>query len=153
MEGWRCLFLGELVVFRLAGVAREAGIVCFFAAVDVPADVPLRAEQLAAGVYNGYSIVVFEGETVRRLPWSRVRLIGDREATAVLLAHDGQALLSAGDNRRAIEMLETAVRLDPKLAHAWHDLGAALRREGQGERALDAYEHSLALVTLPPVGR
>ena len=48
-----------------------------------------------------------------------------------------------------VEQLEAAVRLDPKLGRAWQDLGSALRSEGERERALDAYEHSLELVAMP----
>jgi tetratricopeptide (TPR) repeat protein len=144
---------GAEFAFRLAGLARSAGIVCFLVAVDTPADASVEGERLAAGVFRKNRIVIFELDGVRRLPWSRARPIGDRAATAVLLASDGQALLRAGDTRGAIERLEAAVRLDPRLAYAWHDLGTALRRDGKSERALDAYERSLQLAAVRGDGR
>ena len=53
--------------------------------------------------------------------------------------------LADGDVATAVEHLETAVRLSPGMARAWSDLGVALRRQGENERALDAHERSMAL--------
>ena len=134
--------------FQFVGLARELGIISFFVAVDAPPNASLRLDQLAAGVFAGNRVVVFEAADVRQPARHRVRPIGDRSATAVLLASTGHNLLHAGDTKSAIDRLETAVLLDRNLDYAWHDLGMALRREGERERALDAYERSLQLAAV-----
>ncbi|MCP3979590.1 MAG: hypothetical protein GY716_09710 [bacterium] len=135
-------------VFRLVGLARESGIVSFFTVVETPGIDSAPGDRLAAGVFHNDRIVVFDASGVRRLPPRQTKPIGDRAATAVLLADAGKTLLDEGDAKGAIDSLENAVMLDPKLRDAWHDLGVALRREGERERALDAYERSLDLVAV-----
>jgi len=139
---------GPAFPFQFVGLARELGILSFFVAVDPLPNQSIRVDQLAAGVFDGNRIVVFEAADVRRPARHRVRPLGDRTATAVLLAGAGHDLLLAGDTKTAVDRLETAVLLDRSLDYAWRDLGIALRREGERERALDAYERSLQLAAV-----
>lgn len=140
---------GPELAFQLAGLAREAGILCFLVTPNATADTPLQAQTLAAGIFRARRIVVFDSREVRSVPRHRVRPVGDREARAAILARDGRALLAAGDPEAAVRELEAAVALDPARGDAWRDLGEALRRQGERERALDAYETSLALLPRP----
>lgn len=134
--------------FQFVGLAREAGVIAFFVTPNMPVDALPRDTQLAVGVFHKGRIVVFDAESIHRPAADDVHPIGDRAATALRLANRGNALLHAGETKRAVEQLEIAVRLEPKLVHAWCDLGAALRWEGERERALDAYETSLDLIVV-----
>ena len=139
---------GPAFTFQFVGLARELGILSFFVAVDAPPNASIRVDQLAAGVFDGNRVVVFEAADVRRPARHRLRPIGDSTATAVLLASAGHDSLLAGDTKNAVDRLETAVLLELNLDYAWHDLGVALRREGEHVRALDAYEQSLRLTAV-----
>ncbi len=45
----------------------------------------------------------------------------------------------------AIQAYSQAVRLDPKFAEAWNNMGYCYRKVKQFDKALDAYKHALAL--------
>jgi tetratricopeptide (TPR) repeat protein len=64
---------------------------------------------------------------------------------AGLMLNLGMALHMAGDERKALPPLETAVKLDPKLAAAWLFLGAARLQLGQTPAAVDALKMVLRL--------
>ena len=57
----------------------------------------------------------------------------------------GMALQMAGDERKSLPPLETAVKLDPKLAPAWLFLGAAHLQLGQTPAAVEAQKTVLSL--------
>ena len=57
----------------------------------------------------------------------------------------GMALQMAGDERKSLPPLETAVKLDPKLAPAWLFLGAAHLQLGQTPAAVEALKTVLSL--------
>src|SRR6266852_4859877 len=58
---------------------------------------------------------------------------------------DDMALQMAGDERKSLPPLETAVKLDPKLAPAWLFLGAAHLQLGQTPAAVEALKTVLSL--------
>ncbi len=47
--------------------------------------------------------------------------------------------------RKASSSIARALRLDPRFARVWHNLGYSYAHLGRLEEALDAYEHALAL--------
>jgi tetratricopeptide (TPR) repeat protein len=57
----------------------------------------------------------------------------------------GAALLELGRTREAIAAFERALEHDPDLALAWHELGLAAYRLGDGNRALLALDRAFAL--------
>ncbi len=57
----------------------------------------------------------------------------------------GMALQMAGDERKSLPPLETAVKLDPKLAPAWLFLGAAHLQLGQTPAGVEALKTVLSL--------
>lgn len=58
---------------------------------------------------------------------------------------DGQRQLAAGNLSEALRRLETAVRLLPTNALAWHELAVASHRAGQWSNAAVAYHRALQL--------
>jgi Flp pilus assembly protein TadD len=61
------------------------------------------------------------------------------------LTQRAEALLEAGDNARAAQTMEQAVRLDPGNPRARIELGAAYERAGQFDQAVKAYEDGIKL--------
>ena len=74
-----------------------------------------------------------------------VLLFASANVSAANWLADGISLANSGETQAAIGRLEVAVRLDPKLADAWFNLGALLHRAGQVERAIEALERAVAL--------
>lgn len=74
---------------------------------------------------------------------------------AGLLA-EGQKLLDDGQDAAAVAKLEEAIRIDPAYARAHYLLGAALRRQGQAERAREelvaaaTHDASIESIKEPP---
>ena len=58
---------------------------------------------------------------------------------------EGMRLLSEGRHRDAITAFDKAIRLNPRLAEAYHGRGMAHNETGQNERALKDYDAALAL--------
>ena len=67
------------------------------------------------------------------------------------LTQRAEDFLNAGDNTRAAQTMEQAVRLDPGNPRARVDLAAAYERAGQFERAVKTYEDGLKLHMLTEV--
>jgi tetratricopeptide (TPR) repeat protein len=61
------------------------------------------------------------------------------------LLEKGKALLELGENEKALETFEEAVRLDPKSKHAYLGRGAACARLDRSEQALRDLDKALAL--------
>jgi len=61
------------------------------------------------------------------------------------LTQRAEAFLEAGDNARAAQTMEQAVRLDPGNPRARIELGAAYERAGQLDQAVKAYEDGIKL--------
>jgi len=61
------------------------------------------------------------------------------------LTQRAEAFLDAGDNARAAQTMEQAVRLDPGNPRARIELGAAYERAGQLDQAAKAYEDGIKL--------
>ena len=61
------------------------------------------------------------------------------------LTQRAEAFLDAGDNARAAQTMEQAVRLDPGNPRARIELGAAYERAGQLDQAVKAYEDGIKL--------
>lgn len=64
----------------------------------------------------------------------------------------GIQLAAEGDERSAIAQYEHALRIHARYHEAWHNLGGALRRAGERERALQAYQRAIECMSgfLPP---
>ena len=91
----------------------------------------------------------FPAAQVRRGVWTGVLLCGalvlwgcTPPGPRALL--QGDKWLQKGQHARAIEELQTAVRIIPEEPRAWNHLGLALQAGGQVRPAMDAYRQALA---------
>lgn len=71
--------------------------------------------------------------------------ISDLEALALYYSNRGAEMMREGASAEAIEQLETAVVLGPKLAQTWVNLGVARRRAGDLAAAERAYKKAIEL--------
>lgn len=142
-----CLSFSYLFV----AMAREAGLEAWFREVEIPPewssvdDTLLVSMHVNAGVRErGRSWVVDVSRRADR-PGERVRVLGDREATAQLYNNLGADALVAGDLALAHAWFRKAVETDRRGAYVWSNLGVTLRRNGQVADAMRAYETALRL--------
>ena len=54
----------------------------------------------------------------------------------------GRDALEAGKNSEAINFLKQAVQSDPQFSDAWQQLAVAYEKNGQTDKAKEAYQHS-----------
>lgn len=140
-----CLAFTNLFV----GLARELGVEVNF----------LLVEDLQSFVREGDLVVVSDhmtaayGKPPDRLvldftpgevrEYRETRELSDLLAVAMYYTNRGAGFLRSGDERAALQWLETAVKLSPDLAGAWTNLGVARRRTGDLGGAEVAYRRAL----------
>lgn len=95
----------------------------------------------AFGTPDRRRILDFAQRPVRAYRW--VEEISDLTAVALYYSNRGAEELRDGETESGLDLLRTAVRLDPELAEAWINLGVAERRAGGLEAAEVAYRKAL----------
>lgn len=95
----------------------------------------------AFGTPDRRRILDFAQRPVRAYRW--VEEISDLTAVALYYSNRGAEELRDGKTESGLDLLRTAVRLDPELAEAWINLGVAERRAGDLEAAEVAYRKAL----------
>jgi Flp pilus assembly protein TadD len=95
----------------------------------------------AFGTPDRRRILDFAQRPVRAYRW--VEEIDDLTAVALYYSNRGAEELRDGQTTEGLELLRTAVRLDPELAEAWINLGVAERRAGDLVAAETAYRRAL----------
>ncbi len=95
----------------------------------------------AFGTPDQRRILDFAERPVRAYRW--VEQVSDLTAVALYYSNRGAEELRDGQTGRGLELLRTAVRLDPELAEAWVNLGVAERRSGDSAAAEKAYRTAL----------
>ncbi len=140
-------------------LAREMDAPAFFAVVPqrrdrlTRGDLQVVEDHLAAGVFTGGRLVLYDlGGRIRRPPRA-ARPVSDLTALSVFQSNRGAELLAAGRLPDAVTRLELAIKLDPELAAAWVNLGVARRRSGDLARAEYAYRRALELDPRQPGAR
>src|SRR5690606_15914656 len=82
---------------------------------------------------------------------SIIEPLADRHANAPGILHEfGLCLGAAGRGAEAVEVLQKAVRIDPKHGGAWRPLGDRRAAAGEQAAAEQAYERHLAVSTRHP---
>jgi len=76
-------------------------------------------------------------------PYHQTEAISDLRALALYYSNQGAEQIRAGNNQVALELLQTAARLDPELADAWLNLGVAQRRLARLRDAEASYRRAL----------
>ena len=64
------------------------------------------------------------------------------ESAVVELQLKAKQALANGDNRRAVEYLQRAIRIEPRNPYSWHYLGEAYRENGDYRRCLEMVDRS-----------
>src|ERR1700687_2230729 len=68
-----------------------------------------------------------------------------QDILAVAFQNRGTAYLGKGDNDRAIEDYDQAIRLDPNYANAFNSRGVAYQNKGDNARAIQDYDQAIRL--------
>lgn len=95
----------------------------------------------AFGTPDRRRVLDFAQRPVRAYRW--VEEISDLTAVALYYSNRGAEELRDGRTSEGLDLLRTAVRLDPELAEAWINLGVAERRTGDLVAAEAAYRRAL----------
>ena len=140
-----CLAFTNLFV----GLARELSVDVYFLLVE---DLQSFAREGDLVVVSDHMTAAF-GQPPDRLildftpgevrEYRETRELSDLMAVAMYYTNRGAGFLRSGDERAALEWLETAVQLAPDLAGAWTNLGVARRRTGDVGGAEVAYRRAL----------
>lgn len=137
--------------FLFAGMARSVGLPVGFLLVP---EVERFSREGDFIIVSEHATVVFGTEPNRRvlefrlgpsLDYQRALRISDLTAISLYYSNLGAQALRAGEPPKALVLLETAAKLDPKLSQAWTNLGVARRRMGDPEGAEAAYFHALEI--------
>ncbi len=140
-----CLSFTHLFV----GLAREVDIPVYYLRVsdlqsfEKDGDLVVASEHVTAayGPPANRKILDFSADQV--MPYRSTEPLSDLGALALFYSNQGAEKIRQGDHRRALELLEVAVRLDPDLADGWLNRGVALRRSGRVAEAEDSYWRAL----------
>lgn len=140
-----CLSFTHLFV----GLAREIGVPVYYLRVsdlqsfEKDGDLVVASEHVTAAFGPPVARKVLDFSARDVSPYHATEAISDLRALALYYSNQGAERIRAGDNRSALELLETAARLDPELADAWLNLGVAQRRVGRLRDAEASYRRAL----------
>lgn len=149
-----CLSFSALMI----AMAREAGLDAYFQEVEIQPvwsnvnDTMLVSKHVNAVVeekYHDYTIDVSR-RTARSV--DRTRKLSDTEALAQFYNNMGADALIIGNTALAYAWFKKALGLDSRLDYVWSNIGVILRRNGQTEDAVLAYQTALRLNPNQPVG-
>lgn len=134
------------------GMAREVGVPVYFLAVERAetyrreGDLVVVSDHVAVGHGEIFKdLQVFDFSEYQNLEYRDVRRLSDLSAIAMFHSNRGAEALQRGLLDDALDWLRIAIAIDPELAHAWVNLGVALRRAGDLDGAEDAYRKGLEL--------
>ena len=140
-----CLSFTSLFI----AMAREVGVPADFLAVEdvetyrKEGDLVVVSDHVAVGYDEGTDVMVLDFSEQGLQDHDKVSRISDLTAIAMFHTNRGAEALQEGDYDESLRWLRTAVVLDPGLAHAWVNLGVALRRNGDVTAAEECYRKAL----------
>ena len=140
-----CLSFTSLFI----ALARDLGIDAYYlrmrrgARYEQEGDLVVRWEHVTAGWDRGSERKVLEFGFIPDENYRSAVRLSDLTALAMFYSNRGAELVLAGQSRRALPWLETAVTIDPEWSHNWLNLGVARRRLGDLEGAEAAYRTGL----------
>lgn len=140
-----CLSFTHLFV----GLAREIGVPVYYLRVadlqsyEKDGDLVVASEHVTAAYGPPVARKVLDFSAREISPYHQTEAISDLRALALFYSNQGADRIRSGENRDALELLETAARLDPDLADAWLNLGVAQRRMGRLRDAEASYRRAL----------
>lgn len=140
-----CLAFTNLFV----GLARELGVDVYFLLVEDlqsfarEGDLVVVSDHMTAAFGRPPDRLILDFTPGEVREYRETRELSDVMAVAMYYTNRGAGFLRAGDQRGALQWLETAVQLAPDLAGAWTNLGVARRRTGDLGGAEVAYRRAL----------
>lgn len=137
--------------FLFVSLAREVGVPAYFVSTrrderTTPYRDKQRAQRHMAAAYGPFSnpvVIDFGGFT--KGPSGDYVFVSDRTAAAIFCSNRGVEELLDGQIDPALRWLRGSVRLAPRLAVAWLNLGVALRTAGDFDAAERAYVLALRI--------
>ena len=138
---FNCLSFSHLYL----AMAREIGVDVRYLNVDRvrrfrrDGDVIVVSGHMTVGFGIGLDRRVLEYYVGPEINYKGATPISDVTALALFYSNRGAELIQAGRYEKAIEWLETGVRLDPFVAGTWVNLGVARRRNGDLDGAAADY--------------
>lgn len=140
-----CLTFSNMFV----AMAREAGLNAWYREVEIAPewssvdDTLLVSMHVNAAVYDRNTEYVVDVSRRRERIGERSRRLGDDEATAQFYNNLGANALVAEDLAMAYAYFRKALDARPNLAYVWSNMGVVLRRNGQTDDAMLAYQTAL----------
>lgn len=131
------------------GMVRELGLPAYYLRIeDIEAfekegDLVVVSGHVTAGLGSAKDRKVLEFNLDPNVDYRRTEPLPDLTALALYYSNRGAELLRTGDVDDALQRLEIAVRLDPKLPAGWANRGVALRRKGDMAGAEASYRKAL----------
>ena len=142
---FNCLSFSLLFV----SMARSLGLEAYFLNVgqveeyEKQGDLVILTRHVTAGHGPPQNRVVLELDVGPEINYQLAEPIGDYEALSLYYSNRGTEHLRAGELNDASRSLELAVRLDPKRAQNWVNLGVVERHLGRSNEAERAYLRAL----------
>lgn len=140
-----CLSFTHLFV----GLAREVDIPVYYLRVsdlqryEKDGDLVVASEHVTAAYGPPANRKILDFSADQLMPYRSTEPLTDLGALALFYSNQGAERIRQGDHRKALELLEVAVRLDPELADGWLNRGVALRRSGRAADAEASYWRAL----------
>lgn len=142
-----CLSFSSMFV----AMARKAGMHAYFQEVEIPPtwsnvdDTLLVSKHVNAVVYNEGNTFTVDVSRRKGREIERTRRLRDQEAKAQYYNNLGADALIAQDIALAFAYFSKALETDRSLSYIWSNIGVILRRNGQTEDAILAYETALRM--------
>ncbi len=142
-----CLAFTNLFIAlgRSIGIPVSMGLVLKVRSSEKEGDLIVVNNHVLAVYYAEGATRYYDFDRTRRERPAQFKELDDMWITALYLNNRGADELRAGRLESAASQFRNAVKLAPKFAFAWGNLGVAQRRLGNSAGALDAYGHALEI--------
>ncbi len=130
-------------------MAREVGVPAYFLSVRDISDyqrdgnLVVISDHIAVGYGPSHDLTILDFSSEPNNGYRQIQPVTDTRATAMFYSNRGAEALRDEQLDLAVRWLSDAVRIDPGLAVAWVNLGVALRRSGDSERAEEVYRTAI----------
>jgi Tfp pilus assembly protein PilF len=133
-----------LALGRAIGIEVRAAIPAYEGRIEKEGDLVIVNEHVVAAYMGTAWLAIFDFDrATQRRQVVGATLIDDLQLGALYYNNLAIEALRAGQVGEAVELLETAVALDPRSLSALGNLGVARRRAGDDRGAFDAYRRAL----------
>ena len=140
-----CLAFTSLFVALTRSVGLRTFLVSVKRVIDVTKEENLVVinRHVVAGYAQAGKVYLFDFYLASNAPFAAHMLVDEVGSSALYHVNMGSVALKQGDVDSALENLELAATLAPKLSSAWVNLGVARRRARDVDGAMEAYQRAL----------